>query len=223
LSWTGYIPGDLVRELWEKEPMNDQTGMNTFSESQNPCRDVVNVPADKSALSSYEIEESLRLATMELQKATEAAWKVRVREDSRMLIRGAVTTPDREAVSPFMQRLMLYCGLLALNVQELRSIVPTGPATAVTGSSKEQESSSSSPQIQSFFSRSSNFMKCQEEIYKGEPPIGSIVLDDSDDAWQRNYNGWTCAYVSDSDYKDWSWEKLSNRYALRLIYRNSRT
>lgn len=198
--------------------MSDRIGMNTSSESQNPCRDVVSVPADKSALSSYEIESSLRLATTALQEATVAAWKVRAQEDSQMLSRAAHMTQDPEAVSPFMQRLMLYCGLLALNVQELRSIVPTSPVTAVTDSSKGQESSSSSPPKGEPFSRSSEFLIVG--YYDVEPSIGSVVLDADNDSWQRDYDGWNCANGASGQYRGWSWARLCRDYTLRLIYRN---
>lgn len=202
---------DFVRIPMYRDPI----GTNTSSESPEPYHSVANASGERSALSSYEIESSLRLATTALRAVTEAAWKVRAHEDSQALSRAARTTQAPEAVSPFMQKLMLYCGLLALSVEELRSIVPIPRATAVTSSSKEQESSSSSPQMREPFSRSSTFRIIG--AYEDEPPMGSVVLDSDGDAWQRQGIGWNCAMASDV-HSGWPWQKLTSNYTLRLIY-----
>lgn len=187
--------------------MNDQTGMNTSYESPAWSRIEPNVPVVGSELSSYEIDELFLQATTALQKAVQAAYKVRAREDILKYLGVLPMTPDPEAVSPFTQRLMLYYGLIATIAGELRSIAPMPPAMDAGDSSKVQESPRSSTRAEPF---------ARIDTYT-EPPYGSIVLDHSGDAWQRRHDGWSCA-VSDSSFRMWDWDKLRDRYSdLRLI------
>lgn len=193
--------------------MFDQTGMDTSSESLEPSRLVQSAPVAEWGQSLSEIDESFLLATMELQRAVQAALKVRVREDARALIRGVPTTPDLEVASPFTQRLMLYCGLIATTVGELSSTLPIPLVTDAGDSSRVLESNESSSQEES-----SEWLKAPD----AEPPYGSVVMDDSGDAWQRTHEGWTCTSSGSSMYRDWSWNKLRDEYCLRLLYKSDR-
>lgn len=193
-----------------------QTGMNTTSESRNPCLDVVNVPADRSELSSSKVDELLEQATTALRQAIEVAWKVHVQEVFPKSPPAALTTPDPARVSPSTARLTLYCGVLGTLLQELASIAPISPAEDASNSSKPQESSPSSPRMGDPFSPSSTMMIVG---YYDEPSMGSVVLDSDGDVWQRDHGGWNCANGGGGSYNGWSWQKLSRDYTLRLLYR----
>lgn len=193
--------------------MTGQDGMNTFSESRNPCLDVVNVRDGVSVPSSYEIDGLFLQAITALQEASEAASKAHAHEVIRSLNLGHPTTPDQGHVSPFTQRLTLYCGLIATIVEELRSIAPMPPAEAATNSLKAQESEPSShPKVQPI-SRSDQF-RLPPAIE--EPPIGTVLIDSEGDLWKRTWKGWDC-FIDDPHHKNWCWTDLADAYPLRIV------
>lgn len=180
--------------------------MNTSSESPGPLRPELNAQDGASVPSSYETDELFLQAITALQRAMQAAWKVTAREALQTLNPDHPTTQDREVVSPFMQRLTLYYGLIAVIAMELQSIAPIPPATDASGSSKARASSVSSPQWERLTSSDP------------EPLLGSIVVDDAGDVWQRKFYGWSCTESIDGTYKDWTWDKLANQYRVYLIH-----
>jgi hypothetical protein len=199
--------------------MNGPTGMNTSSESPEPSRLEANVPGDESELSSYEIEGLLTLAIMALRQVTEAVYKAHAREAFRPWNLEAAMTREPEPASLFTQRLTHFYGLLGTQLEELRSIAPTGPVTAATDSSREQESPASSRLARAPFCRTDKM----EELDRSadEPPCGTVLMDDSSDVWQRQYEGWCCA-IQGATYQNWDWAKLTACYPrLRVLYRAS--
>src|SRR5690606_10262386 len=132
-------------------------------------RPELNAQDGASVPSSYETDELFLQAITALQRAMQAAWRVTAREALQTLNPDHPTTQDREVVSPFMQRLTLYYGLIVVIAMELHSIAPIPPATDASGSSKAQASSVSSPQWERLTSS------------HPEPLLGSIVIDDAGD------------------------------------------
>jgi hypothetical protein len=53
-----------------------------------------------------------------------------------------------------------------------------------------------------------------------EPAIGSVILDEDGDAWQRDADGWSLALrTRDSEKYDWSWDMLVEDYGVsKVIY-----
>lgn len=195
--------------------MSDQTGTNTSSEYLRWYQNAQNAPGGELELSLSETEGLFLLATTALLQAKEAAWKAHAQEGIQRLSLDRPTTPAPEPASPFMQRLTHYCGLIETIAEELRSIAPIGPVMAAGDSSKGQESAGSSPRSV----RSGSLTDYPEvESWEGDLPSGSIVVDHSDDVWQRRWDGWYCAVVGEA-YQRWDWDRLSSRYTLRLIHR----
>jgi hypothetical protein len=53
-----------------------------------------------------------------------------------------------------------------------------------------------------------------------EPPIFSIVIDDSGDAWQRGQSGdWGCA-MGGRFYQEWPWSKLQETFGPTTFLHN---
>lgn len=197
--------------------MYDPTGINTSSESPSPFLNGPSAPGEESALSSWQVEELLLQATTALQRVALAASKVHAREVLLAEFSPALhMTPAPAPVSPFMQRLMLYCGLLGQTVMELSSIAQMNPVTAATGSLKEQASPESSPPRKTPLSPSDLYDLPQLD-WDEEPPVGSVVLDDTKDVWQRDCDGWTCAVGDGGGFHAWTWKRLRGLYTLRLL------
>lgn len=47
--------------------------------------------------------------------------------------------------------------------------------------------------------------------------MGSVVLDNEGDAWQRTSNGWDCV-AGDDYHTEWSWEMLTGAYSVQVVY-----
>jgi hypothetical protein len=206
MSWS-YIPGSLVTREWVDETLSDQDGTNIFLESRRRWLNEQNARDDEWAQSSYETDELFLQAITALRRAVQVASTVPVLVDFPVSNPEVPMTPDQARALPFMQRLTLYCGLILSTATELRSIARIAPATDVGDSSKDQESSESSPQMEYLTSKDP------------EPLAGSIVIDNAGDAWQRDYEGWNCAMMDNSGYRNWRWDQLIDNYSrLRLVY-----
>jgi len=194
----------------EDRMFRDQDGMIISSGSPEPLQQEQNAPGGKLELSSYGSDGLFLQAITVLREATQAAsWEL-AQEGNRELNPDRPTTPAPVPVLPFTVRLMLYCGLIVTIVEELRSIVPMPLATDVESSSSEQELQSSSLQREQNSSPSEYRLMYDDP----EPPIKTVAVDEEGDVWQRHYHGWTC---TTADLKDWSWERLTGEYRLRII------